>query len=207
MKTFLAIVGYLLLTLLASASGIWLGRVPIAVKVCAAAKRNVSPDECIKSVAVYLSQPTLCDRITGRDFQFENPPKMQCLSDIAGATNDIELCAEVNEGGFISATETTCLASLASKHQNAAACAKMTGSESRMGSVMDKAACFKMIGKTEADVASAPPKKGPTSIVLGIGADKFDLIAYGLLGLWALWTIARIAKKALKKLPVEEAKK
>jgi len=199
MKKFLLVVGYLVLTLLAAAGGVWLARVPLAVKVCGAVKRNVSPDECIKSVAVFLSQPALCDKITGRDFKYENPPKAQCISDIAKATNDIALCAKLEGGGLISATETTCLAWVAREHGNAAACAQMTGSESRMGSVMDKSACFAMIGKSEADVASAPPKKGPTPILLGMGAGTFDLIAYGLLGLWGLCTVLGIAKTAKRK--------
>lgn len=167
------------------------------MKVCNAVKRNISPDECIKSVAVFLTQPALCERITGRDFKYENPPKAQCYSDIAVETNDVELCSRL-EGGFISASETTCLAFVAQKHGNAAACVKIMGEESRLGSVMNKGACLKLIGKTEADATAAPPKKGPTSIVFGLGAGALNVIAYILLGAWAFLTIRHIARKKKK---------
>ena len=55
--------------------------------------------------------------------------------------------------------------------------------------------CFKAIGRTETDAAAAPPMRGRAPIVLGLGADKLDLIAYSLLGLWALWTVVGIGKK------------
>jgi hypothetical protein len=198
MKRFLAVTCYVFLTLLAATSGLWLARVPLAVKVCGAAKRNISPDECIKSVAVFLSQPELCERVTGADFKYENPPKAQCYSDIATATNDIALCEKIEGGGLISATPLVCLASIARAHDNAAACAAITGSESRFGSVMNKEACFKMIGKTEADVAKAPPPTGPTPIVLGLSARTLDLLAYLLLGAWGIWTAIGIVKRVQK---------
>ncbi|HTK05118.1 MAG TPA: hypothetical protein VL500_06030 [Candidatus Eisenbacteria bacterium] len=198
MKTFLAVVVTLFLSLFAVAGGVWLLKEPIAVKVCSMAVRNVTPDECIKGVAVFLSKPSLCEKVTGRDFKFENPPKAQCISDIAVATNDITLCQTLEGGGFVSATPTTCLASVARKWDNAAACASITQEESRMGSVMNKDACMKMIGKTEADVASAPPKKGPAPIFMGLGAGTFDLIAYVLIGLWAVWIVALVAMAARK---------
>src|SRR5437867_1915316 len=140
MKRFLAVAGYLLVTLFAAVGAIWLAKEPIAVMVCAAAKRNISPDECIKSVAVFLSRPDMCQRVTGAEYttningnmvQFENPPKAQCISDIAVATNDVALCSKLEEAGFVSATPVTCLASVAQKWGNAAACDQMTGSESR----------------------------------------------------------------------------
>lgn len=199
MKKFLAVTGYVLLTLLATVAVVWTARVPLAVKVCGAVKRNVSPDECIKAVAVKLGDTAMCQHIKGVDFEYENPPKMQCLADIAKATNDVALCAQVNEGGFISMTETGCLFWVAREHGNAAACAAVTGSESRMGSVQDKASCFKMIGKSEADVASAPPKKGVPPIFLGMGAGALSALAYVILGLWTLWTIVKFAMKGKKK--------
>ncbi|HTM67865.1 MAG TPA: hypothetical protein VL426_01060 [Candidatus Binatia bacterium] len=196
MKTFLAVVVTLFLSLFAVAGGVWIFKEPIAVKVCSMAVRNVTPDECIKGVAVFLSRPSLCERVTGRDFKFENPPKAQCYEDIAVATNDIALCQKLEQGGFVSATPTTCLARVADKWKNAAACVAITTQESRMGGVMNKDVCLKMIGKTEADAASAPPKTGPAPIALGLTADKFDLAAYGLVGLFVLWLIILIAMKA-----------
>ncbi len=198
MKKFLSVTGYVLLTLLSVASVVWIAKVPVALAVCNGLKRNVRPDECIKTVAVRLTSPKLCDEITGRDFEFENPPKQECLTDIAVQTNDIELCAKV-EGGFISQTEFTCRYKVAVANKNAAACASLEGSESRIGIVNDKSTCFAAIGKTEADAASAPPKKGPAPIVAGLGAGTLDLIAYALLGGWALWTIMGIVKRARRK--------
>src|SRR3989344_6776646 len=194
MKTFLAVVGYIGLTLLAAVSGIWIVREPMSVKACAAVKRNFSPDECIKTVAVYLSKPELCERVTGTDFKFENPPKQECYTEIAARTNDVSLCAKV-EGGLVSETKFTCLYRVATRNQNAAACTALPGAESRFGIEQNKETCFKAIGRTETDAAAAPPTRGRTPIVLGLGTDKLDLMAYSLLGLWALWTVVGIGKK------------
>jgi len=206
MKTFLAIVVTLFLTLGAAVGSVWIARVPVAKTVCAAIKK-VSQDECIKAVAVFLSDKSMCEGIAGSDFisnfngkmvQLENPPKMQCLTDIAVRTNDVALCDGV-EGFLISETKFSCQYSVAVRNKNAAACAALEGSESRLGMSQDKASCMTAIGKTEADVASAPPPKGPTPIFLGMGARAFDLLAYGLIGVWVLWVILGIVRAATRK--------
>jgi hypothetical protein len=204
MKTFVAVIVSLMLTLGAVASGVWLGREPIATRVCAAVKKRVSPDECIKSVAVALTSPHLCKRVTGADFTFENPPKQECYSEIAARTNDPDLCVKV-EGGFFSETQFSCQYRVAIRNKNPAACARLEGSESRMGIAQDKDSCFKAIGFAGIYADVDQPKKGPAPIVLGLSAKTLDQIAYGLLFLWVLWSamfIARMARAKQKKAEV-----
>lgn len=203
MKTFLAVIVSLMLTLGAAVGGVWLAREPVAVKVCAAVKKKVSPDECIKSVAVFLSKPEMCERVTGADFKFENPPKQECYSEIAARTNDPDLCAKV-EGGFISETEFSCQYRVALRNQNPAACARLEGSESRLGISQDKDTCFKAIGFAGIYADVDQPKKGPAPIVLGLSAKALNSVAYGLIFLWVLWTAMLVARMARVKRKKEE---
>lgn len=203
MKTFLAVIVSLMLTMGAAIGGIWLAREPVAVKVCASLKQKVSPDECIKTVAVHLSNPEMCESVTGADFKFENPPKQECYTEIAARTNDPDLCSKV-EGGFISETEFTCLYRVATRNQNPAACARLEGSESRLGIVQDKDTCFKAVGVTGVYVGVDQPKKGPAPIVFGMNAKALNNVAYGLIFLWALWSGMLIARMARMKQKAEE---
>lgn len=112
---------------------------------------DLDKDHCLKGIATFLENPEICKMITGDKFvteykgefiQFENPPKMQCLTEIAAEKNDPSLCDNVN-GVLVANTKIDCLYDVAAKNNNKEAC-NMIGdeSQSRVGMAMNKDSCM-----------------------------------------------------------------
>lgn len=107
-------------------------------------------DHCVKAIAIFLDDETICEDITGEKFateykgekiQFENPPKMECLTEIAADKNAPSICDRV-EGVLIASTKIDCLYRVAAKNNSPEACNMIEGSQSRLGRPMDKAGCL-----------------------------------------------------------------
>lgn len=117
---------------------------------------DLDRDHCIKRVAVYFEDPEMCEEIRGDKFfteyegqkiQLENPPKMQCLTDIAAEKNDPALCDGVI-GVLVANTKIDCLYQVAARNNNPAACDAIGDEEqSRVGMVMNKADCIAQLRK------------------------------------------------------------
>ncbi len=113
---------------------------------------DIDEDHCVKGIAVFFEDTSICEGIIGKQFigenddgdktQLENPPKMQCLTDIAVKKNDPLICDQVN-GVLIANTRVDCLYDVAVKNNNKEAC-DMIGDEeqSRMGFQMNKDNCL-----------------------------------------------------------------
>lgn len=112
-------------------------------------------DHCLKAIAVTFGNSGICSKIDGKDFlvdingvkfQTENPPKMECLSQVAAKTNDPSLCDQV-QGKSIAKTKIDCLFLVAKENKDPLVCEKIGNAhQSRMGFVMDKKACIAQAG-------------------------------------------------------------
>lgn len=140
-------------------------------------------DHCIKGIAVTLRDPNMCELITGSAFagefngqkvQLENPPMMECLTEIAEETNNTALCDKVG-GILIAATKIDCLYRVARMNNNSSAC-NLIGDEeqSRVGVSMNRKACLaqlKFNSNTSGNIAinSESPNMEPPA-----GECRFD---------------------------------
>lgn len=129
---------------------------PITSSVCAKLP-GLDRDHCVKAVAVEMNSAAMCESITGAAFGvsidggpktvIENPPKMECLSQVAARTNDPSICDRV-EGLLIAKTKIDCLYDVAIANSNAAACDAIGADEhSRAGQRMNAANCRALIGR------------------------------------------------------------
>lgn len=122
-----------------------------ACKAITKAGIEVDKDHCLKWIAVFMKDPSICEKITGErfsteyqgvKFQLENPPKMECLTEIAAEKNDPSICDKVVGLAFAS-TKIDCLYRVAAKNNNASACNIIGDKEqSRMGMKMNQAGCL-----------------------------------------------------------------
>lgn len=140
------------------AGGVYIAREPVTSFSCGtiAAHSELDADHCTKAVAVQLKDASMCNKITGERFKveikgekvlLENPPKMECLTAIAAATNNPSLCNQV-EGFLIANTKIDCLYRVASANGNVGACAAIgSDTQSRSGTQMSKAGCMAMAAK------------------------------------------------------------
>jgi hypothetical protein len=117
---------------------------------------DIDKDHGLKGIAVFLKRPSICKMITGEKFttvfqgqvvQAENPPKMECLTEIAAENDNPALCDDV-EGLAFANTKIDCLYRVAAANHNAAAC-QMIGDheQSRLGMKMNQAGCLAQLGK------------------------------------------------------------
>lgn len=117
---------------------------------------DIDKDHCLKGVDVFLNRPSICKMITGekfstelqgQKFQVENPPRMECLTEIAAEKNNPDLCDEVTGLAFAN-TKIDCLYRVAAQNHNASACNMIEGKEqSRMGMKMNQAGCLAQLEK------------------------------------------------------------
>jgi hypothetical protein len=130
---------------------------------------DLDSDHCIKGIAVALRDPDMCGMITGSAFsgefngqkvQLENPPMMECLTEIAEETNNTSLCDQVG-GILIAATKIDCLYRVARVNNNSYAC-QLIGDEtqSRAGMLMNSKGCLAQLKNQE---TSAQTSSGTTA--------------------------------------------
>lgn len=126
---------------------------------CRAASKldvGLDKDHCMKGIAVFFGSSSMCNWITGEKFvteykgekiQLENPPKMECLTEIAVEKNYPSLCDNV-EGLLIANTKIDCLYRVAAGNNNSEAC-NMIGEkeQSRLGMKMNQAGCMAQLKK------------------------------------------------------------
>lgn len=141
-----------------AAGGLYAAKEPVTKFSCTqiAGHSEIDADHCTKAVAVKLLNPAMCNSITGDAFKveingekvlLENPPKMECLTAIAAATNNPSLCDQV-EGFLIANTKIDCLYRVAAANGNPAACGGIgSDSQSRAGSDMSKAGCIALAAR------------------------------------------------------------
>src|SRR3989338_7060487 len=132
-KGFIGILPVLLITLLLIVSGGYLVRRPLSLAACGIISQKsdqLDRDHCLKAIAVTLRYASLCNSITGEKFfteyqgkrvQLENPPKMDCLTEVAAETNNPSLCNNV-VGVLIAADKIDCLYRVAAVNKNPAVC-------------------------------------------------------------------------------------
>ncbi len=193
--------------------GLFAAREPVTKFACGtiADHSELDADHCTKAVAVQMKDATMCDKITGERFKvdlagkgekvlIENPPKMECLTAIAAATNNPALCDKV-EGVLIANTKIDCLYRVASTNGNAAACGAIgSDTQSRSGSQMTKSGCMAIVARVAAatpaaqQAAAQAEPKAPAcpagSVRQGAGDDapcaceiKPSGIIYGIFGI------------------------
>ena len=163
----------------------YLARAPIATSACNFISQKTTEldrDHCLKAIATTLRDPGLCQAIKGEEFvnvyqgkkvQLENPPKMECLTEVAAETNNPSLCDKV-EGIFIANTRIDCLYRVAQVNKNASICDRIGGeNQSRVGMLMDRVGC-----KAQASIAksSLPSKTSIQAEITNViqGECKYD---------------------------------
>ncbi|MBI4441548.1 hypothetical protein HY639_05250 [Candidatus Woesearchaeota archaeon] len=115
--------------------------------------KELDIDHCIKGAAVFFKEPAMCNRIKGpsttiggKEMQLENPPKMECYTEIAALTKNPELCEKV-EGIAVANTKIDCLFRVATRAKDASICDRIGDREqSRMGFMMNMKTCKTRVG-------------------------------------------------------------
>ncbi len=136
------------------------------------ASEQLDADHCIKAVAIKLQNEKMCNDIKGERFsaeidgkkvQLENPPKMECITQIAADTNNPSLCDQV-EGVLVANTKIDCLYRVASQNRNPAACAAIGNDhQSRAGNSMDVKGCVAMVARMPNANGTAPATPTPSA--------------------------------------------
>lgn len=151
---------------------------PLSAACLSEKSDKLDRDHCIKAVAVALRDANLCQQITGKQFEFEyqgkkvqleNPPKMECLTQVAAATNNPSLCDQV-VGVLIAASKIDCLYRVAAANHNPSICDRIGNEEqSRVGILMNKAGCKAQVGKVPPQESSqVSPQEKPVTETEGI---------------------------------------
>gem|GEM_PF-2750615 len=150
---------------------------------------DLDADHCIKGVAVALNDSEMCGMITGSAFssniggqkvQIENPPMMQCLTEIAANTNNTALCDKVG-GLIIAATRIDCLYAVARSNNNSSACS-LIGDEtqSRAGIEMNSKVCLSQLKARGSVVADGTTTSSTVAGESNNGECKFDSDCSGI---------------------------
>lgn len=82
-------------------------------------------DHCTQLTAVQSGDSSDCEKIEGKAFQGENPPKDKCYLMSAVSTGNYGLCDKI-EGGFTSYSKEQCLKEVAISKKDVAQCNKLT---------------------------------------------------------------------------------